>query len=284
MWFLLVLFLGVEAAVFAQPVHTGKRRVRTYSRAASLFTLTKDKFFSNYSYQDELKNVEWNLDAFLGPSINLISYQPMYGQHYGLGLLVDYYFQEGVGLRSGIRVRNNQLYRFGKADIFGPNGEYLGVVDDLHYMRFTQLTLPLHFVFTQFRHNHGIWWDVGLDPALNIHGFYRIHHRSNPQSVVERVRRTVRIPPGVKIENIPPNAAPYFDRTDHFSSFYPKTRKTYYQLVTLYASLSIGWKANRFINLYGRARLNLVNQANRHPSGLSDQSLTFGMMMSLWQY
>lgn len=263
--------------LWAQPINIQKRsNANSYSRAGSVFTRTKDRYFSNYDYQQELKNREVHFNAFSGFSTS-IGTTNLFGLNYGLGVDFDYYLKEAIALRTGLHIRNNQLFSSESAIIARSQPlETFGNLDRKHYVRVTQLLVPVEFLFTTYKRNYGFWIALGLDLSFNIAGVYEITHRN---LVLEKP-----IPANFSLE--PDRKWPFFESNIAYGS-------SYFNRFSLYGALSLGFKISRFANVYARTRLSVlplhnafyVNQHSReYINTFSNHSIDIGFMMSLWQY
>lgn len=274
--YIFIIFLAetlVLSDVWAQPINIQKRsNANGYSRAGSVFTRTKDRYFSNYDYQQELKNREVHFNAFSGFSTSIgtaVGATNLFGLNYGLGVDFDYYLKEAIAFRTGLHIRNNQLFSSESAIIARSNPlDTFGSLDRRHYVRVTQLLVPIEFLFTTYKRNYGFWVAAGLDLSFNIGGVYEITHRN--------LTLAKPIPANFALE--PDKKWPFFEsNVAHGSS--------YFNRFSLYGALSLGFKISRFINVYARTRLSILPLHNAfYVNQFSNHSIDVGFMMSLWQY
>lgn len=266
--FSLFSFFIVLFSIEAQPLTVHKKaKMNIHSDAHSLFTRFKDRFFSNYQYFDELKNIELHADVFSGFSLSLGAPIGLFGFNSGGNFILDYYLKEGLALRTGFGIKGYRLYRNVKLNILNEEGKPISAGVQVYKNRMTQVTIPLHLLFTKFRYNHGFWTSFGATFALNLAGHYFLDNKSN-----------IPIPSFYQLPK------PINVRAFAVANSSNKIGPTYFNRVSIYADVVIGYKFSRFLNFYSAIKISATGLQSQLNHNINNNSLNFGALISLWQY
>lgn len=289
-FFCICCFSLFALSLRSQPVTVHKKaKMNIHSDAHSLFTRFKDRFFSNYQYLDELKNMEIHADIFSGFSLSLGGPAELFGFDAGGGFIIDYYLKEGLALRTGFGIKGYRLYRNVDLTILNDKGDTVATGTQVYRNRMTQATIPLHFLFTKFRYNRGLWTAFGVTLALNMAGHYLLENRSEGA-----------LPPGFKLPK--PHNAPAFavSQSNNSSSSNSNNGRTspnssisnqvgfavtpYFNRSSVYVDVTLGYKFRRFLNFYASLQISTTPLQNAVEHTINNHSLNFGALLSLWQY